>query len=320
MRGLLSIAALVAMALSAPAGAQEVTLKAAVFVPPTSVYGAIFKRWADEVNRRGKGTLQINSVGPEAVPTFEQWNAVKSGVVDMHAGPPAYYLGQVVETETIVLSDYSVPEMRKNGAMKLFDEHHRQKLNAALLTAYGDGVGFNLYTIRPINMANKEKPLEGFTLRATPNFIPFFVALGARTVTTPPGEIYTALERRTVDGYGWPIWGIGDFQWTKFTKYRYDPSFFSVIVNILVNQDRFNKLGKKQRDFLNEMSLWMEAEFPKWRAEINAKEAGIQKKAGVEVVDMGAAWRKKAHDVYWEALSKRAPEGVAKLRPLLSRP
>jgi len=320
MRRLLCVAALAATGLSAPAGAQEVTLKAAVFVPPTSVYGAIFKRWADEVNRRGKGTLQINSVGPEAVPTFEQWNAVKSGVVDMHAGPPAYYLGQVVETEAMVLSDYSVPEMRKNGAMKLFDQHHRQKLNAVLLTAYGDGVGFNLYTIRPINMANKEKPLEGFTLRATPNFIPFFVALGGRTVTTPPGEIYTALERRTVDGYGWPIWGIGDFQWTKFTKYRYDPSFFSVIVNILVNQDRWNKLGKKQQDFLNEMSLWMEAEFPKWRAEINAREADIQKKAGVEVVDMGPAWRKKAHDVYWEALSKRAPEGIARLRPLLSKP
>ncbi|TAK81441.1 MAG: ABC transporter substrate-binding protein [Betaproteobacteria bacterium] len=319
MRRLLSVAALAAMGLSAPAGAQEVTLKAAVFVPPTSVYGAIFKRWADEVNRRGKGTLQINSVGPEAVPTFEQWNAVKSGVVDMHAGPPAYYLGQVVETESMVLSDYSVPEMRKNGTLKLFDEYHRQKLNAVQLTAYGDGVGFNLYTIRPINTANKEKPLEGFTLRATPNFIPFFIALGARTVTTPPGEIYTALERRTVDGYGWPIWGIGDFQWTKFTKYRYDPSFFSVIVNILVNQDRFNKLGKKQRDFLHEMSLWMEAEFPKWRAEINAKEADIQKKAGVEVVDMGPAWRKKAHDVYWEALAKRAPEGIAKLRPLLTK-
>ena len=41
------------------ARAEEVTLKAAVFVPPTSTYGLQFKRFVDRVNETGKGTLQI---------------------------------------------------------------------------------------------------------------------------------------------------------------------------------------------------------------------------------------------------------------------
>ncbi|MCW5770495.1 MAG: TRAP transporter substrate-binding protein DctP [Rhodospirillaceae bacterium] len=319
MRKLLALAAVAAMGFAPAAGAQEVTLKSAVFVPVSTTYGAIYKRWVDEVNKRGKGTLQITVVGPEAVPTFQQWQAVKSGLIDMHAGPPAYYVGQVVETEAAVLSEYSMAELRKNGGLALLDKYHREKINAVLLTAYADGVSFNLFTTRPLNLANKEKPAEGFTLRATPNFIPFFVSLGARTVTTPPGEVYTALERHTVDGYGWPTWGIGDFQWTKFTKYRYDPGFFNVICNIMVNQDKWNKLSKKQQDFLTEMSIWLETEWPKWRAEIDAREADIQKKAGVQVIDMGPEWKKRAHDIYWASLAKRSPEGIAKIKPYLTR-
>ena len=46
-----------------PARAQEVTLKAAVFVPPTTTYGIPFKRFVDRVNETGKDVLQIRIVG-----------------------------------------------------------------------------------------------------------------------------------------------------------------------------------------------------------------------------------------------------------------
>ena len=59
----------VLLALAPAATAQEVTLKAAVFVPPSTTYGIPFKRFVDHVNETGKGVLQIRIVGgPEAVP------------------------------------------------------------------------------------------------------------------------------------------------------------------------------------------------------------------------------------------------------------
>src|ERR671936_694041 len=76
----------------APAGADELTLKAAVFVPPSTTYGIPFKRFVDRVNESGKGALQIRIVGgPEAVPADRQAQAVKSGVLDIASIPPAYY-------------------------------------------------------------------------------------------------------------------------------------------------------------------------------------------------------------------------------------
>src|SRR5947209_19600270 len=73
------------------ARAEEVTLKAAVFVPPSTTYGIPFKTFVDRVNETGKGVLQIRIVGgPEAVPADGQAQAVKNGVLDIASIPPAY--------------------------------------------------------------------------------------------------------------------------------------------------------------------------------------------------------------------------------------
>src|SRR5215470_7016110 len=80
------------------ASADEVTLKAAVFVPPSTTYGVQFKRFVDRVNETGKGVLQIRIVGgPEAVPADGQAQAVKNGVLDLSATPTAYYKSLMVE-------------------------------------------------------------------------------------------------------------------------------------------------------------------------------------------------------------------------------
>ena len=36
--------------------------------------------------------------------------------------------------------------------------------------------------------------------------------------------------------------------WSKLTKFRYDPGFYNVICNIMVNLDRWKKLDKKQQE------------------------------------------------------------------------
>ena len=50
-----------------------------------------------------------------------------------------------------------------------------------------------------------------------------------------------------VDGYGWPITGIFDLGWEKVTKFRMEPGFYSVEVNVLVNGDAWKSLSDAQR-------------------------------------------------------------------------
>ena len=63
----------------------------------------------------------------------------------------------------------------------------------------------------------------------------FFKSLGAQPLRMAPPDVYTALERNTVEGYGWPLWGIQDFGWDKYTKFRHDPGFISAAVAVIIN-------------------------------------------------------------------------------------
>ena len=319
MRRIITLAAM-SVILAAPAGAQEVRFKAVSFLPLTLSFGVHFKRWVDETNRRGKGVLQIDAVGPEAVPVLEQPNALKNGVVQMHFGPPTFYTGVFWEGEALSLSEISVKEMRANGGWAYLDKLHREKLNAVLLGGgIGDGIRFFVYTTAPAKADDKDKPMSGLTLRSVPLYKAFFDSLGARTVSLPPGEVFTALERKIVQGYGWPAWGIKDMGWLPVTKYRYGPGFYNVHTNILVNLDAWNKLGEPQRKFLNDMALWLDEEWPKWRAAQDADEAKIQKDAGVQNVDLGEWFRKRAHDAYWDDLTKKSPQHIPALRKLVTK-
>jgi TRAP-type C4-dicarboxylate transport system substrate-binding protein len=304
--------------LAVPASAQEVRLRGANFLPSNQSFGIPFKRWADETNRRGKGVLQIDVVGPEAIPTPEQPNAVKTGVVDLHSGPPTFYRGTLIESEVLSLAEISVPEMKKNGAWDYLNKLHAEKMNVMLLTGYGDSVRFHIYTSRPAE-GTKEKPLQGLTLRVQPIYKAFFESAGAKTVVIAPTEVYTALERNMVHGYGWPLWGIKDMGWLKHTKYRYDPGFFNVSGNIMINLDRWKALGKPQQDLLHQMSSWLDEEWPKWRAEQEKIEEQIQKDAGIQVVNLGPELRKFAHDAFWGELERASPQHVPHLKKLLTK-
>lgn len=297
--------------------AQEATLRAASFLPINATFGELFGRFMAEVNAKGKGVLQIRLVGgPDAVPPFEQGNAVRTGVLDVAYVPPAFYVSIMPEADTQILSTISVLEQRKTGVFDALNKAHNQRMNAVLLAAVGDGVEFHVWTNRSISAAGDLKSMK---LRTTPNYTPFFNTLGATLVTTPPGEVQTALERGVVEGYGWPLVGIFDFGWDKYTKFRIDPGFYTVIVNVLVNQDRWKTLNNAQRGVLTRAAEWLQNENVKWVAAKNTAERKRQEEAGIKPIDLGAAFRKQAYDAYWAEITKRAPEQAKALRPLVDK-
>ncbi len=299
--------------------AQEVRWKAVSFLPLTVSFGTYFKRWVDELNARGKGVLQVDAVGPEAIPVPEQPNAAKTGVVQMHYGPPTFYTGTMFEGEALSLSHRSVKELRANGAWAYLDKLHREKMNLVLLAGLGDGAKFFIYTTVPANEADTAKPMAGLTLRSVQLYKSFFDSLGARQVSLPPGEVFTALERKIVQGYGWPLWDVKAMGWLGVTKYRYGPGFYNVSVNVLLNLDAWNKLGAPQKKLLDDMARWLDEEWPKWRGAKDAAEEKVQADAGVKYIDLGPAFPKRADDAYWDDLIKKSPQHMTELRRLVSK-
>jgi TRAP-type C4-dicarboxylate transport system substrate-binding protein len=314
MRRTIILGAALAASLPLAGQAAEVKLKAAAFLPVKSVYVQQFDRFVDEVNRRCSGQVSISVVGPEAIKSLEQWNALKNGVVDMHYGPPNYYVGAMPEGDVISLARNESAAQRANGAWKLINEQHNRKMNAWYLTHLMNGVRFHIYASKPARNGR----FEDFRLRSTPIYDAFFKSLGAIPVRMAPPEVHTALERNTVDGYGWPLWGIADFGWHKYTKYRHGPGFISAAVAILVNLDKWKGLEEKQRACLTNVAMWAEKEWPKWRAAEDGKQTKVQNDAGIKYVDLGPGFAQKAEDLYWKEMEKGDAAFVKKVRPLLS--
>jgi len=315
----MTLAAILAAGFANGAHAQEARLKAVSFLPLSANFGFFFKKWTEAINAKGKGTLQIDAIGPESVPVAEQANALKNGVVQMGFIAATYYVGTMWEGEVLPLSEKPMSELRANGAWAYLDKLHREKMNSVLLGQIGDGVKMYIYTNRPASSGNAAKPMDGLTLRAVPIFKPFFEALGARTVTLPPGEVFTAMERNVVQGYGWPRWGVKDMGWLTVTKFRYGPGFFGANTPILVNLDAWNKLNDGQRKLLSDMAVWLDDEWIKWRAERDVEEDQILKSGGVTLVDMGPSFSKLAHEVRWSVLEKNSPQHIPHLRKLMTK-
>jgi TRAP-type C4-dicarboxylate transport system substrate-binding protein len=298
------------------ASAQEVTLRAVSAFAEGTEFARNFERFVDKVNQDGKGVIKINYIGgPRAVPPFEVGNAVRTRVVDMANVTGAFYTNLMPEADGFKLIGKPMSEQRKNGTWEYINQLHNQKLNSQYLARQFHNVPFHIYLTKKIDKLD----FTGLKIRVTPVYRDIVQALGGTTITTAPGEVYTALERGVVDGYGWPITGIFDLGWDKVTKFRVEPPFYSVEVNVLVNLDAWKGLTDAQRKVLNDAALWLEGLDAEKVAVIKA-ERERQAKAGIQALDFGPAASKafldKAYEVAWQSVIKRSPETGPKLRQL----
>jgi TRAP-type C4-dicarboxylate transport system substrate-binding protein len=196
---------------------------------------------------------------------------------------------------------------------------YAEKMNAIFLARLVDNNSFHLYLTKPISKPD----LTGLKLRITPVYRDFFQALGATVVQTPPGEVYTSLERGVVDGYGWPITGIFDLGWHEKTKYRVDPGFYAVEVSVLVNKTTWDKLTDDQRAVLRKAAELGESEAAAEFAAENAKDTKRQAEVGIQTITFSdadaQAYRAKAYQAGWEGVIKQSPEHGPKLKEFFSK-
>jgi len=304
------LAGLAVLISASPAAAQEITLRAVSAFAEGTEFSRNFERFIEKVNADGKGSIRINYIGgPRAVPPFEVGNAVRTRVVDMANVTGAFYTNLMPEADGLKLNGKPMSEQRANGTWEFIN----QKLNSQYLARQFHNVPFHIY----LNKKIEKIDFSGLKIRVTPVYRDVVEALGGAPITTPPGEVYTALERGVVDGYGWPITGIFDLGWEKVTKFRMEPPFYSVEVNVLVNLDAWKSLNNAQRALLNNAALWLEGRDDEQEAIIKA-ERERQTEAGIQPLDFGPAAGKgfldRAYDVAWASVIKRAPETGAKLR------
>ena len=316
MRKSVLLALLLAPALAA---AQETTLRVVSAFGENTQYVKNLEPFIQKLNAEGKGRLQLNFIGgPKAMPPFEVGNAVRTGVVDIGMTTGAFYTNIMPEADALKLTQIPAPELRKNGGYDLINKIWNEKANMQYLGRVIDYTPFHLYLTKKI-----DKPdLTGLKLRITPVYREFFQALGATVMQTAPGEVYTALERGVVDGYGWPINGIFDFNWNEKTKFRVDPGFYNAEVSLVMNLDKWKSLPQASRDLLMRHVIAHEAANDSWK-KVNEEDTRRQAQSGIQTITFDAATAKqyydKAYEVAWTSAIKASPQYGPQMRKLFSK-
>ena len=307
------------LAAALPAAAQEATLRLVSAFPENGIYYKQLEKWVQKVNADGKGTLQINLIGgPKAIPTFEVGNAVRTGVVDLAMTTGAYYTNILPEADALKMTELAPAELRKNGAFDYINKVWNEKANMQYVARFVDYTPFHLY----INKKIDKPDLTGMKIRITPVYREFFQSMNAQVMTTAPGEVYTALERGVVEGYGWPLIGIFDFGWQEKTKFRLEPGFYDIELGAVFNLNTWRKLTPQQRQFLEKQGAWLEAQNADMAAKDAPAELKRQQEAGIQVVKLDDAqaklFLKTAYDAAWNALVAASPVNGPKLRELMA--
>jgi TRAP-type C4-dicarboxylate transport system substrate-binding protein len=286
----LAVAVATLAGLAEPVRAED-RVKAIVAFPKQVGFAQSFSRFVDKVNATGKGTVQIQIVGgPEAIPTFEQAEALRKGIMEMHYTPSSYYAGVVPEIEALVGGNALPWEVRANGGFELLNQIQQKKLNAYLLAWPDTGAQFNFYFKNQPKVGGNGMPdFSGVKVRGAPAYREIITGFNGTFINIAGPEVYTALERGTIDGFAWPAVGIMDFGWEKFVKYKLRPEFFNLDLVINLNLDAWKKLSQASRDFLTKAGIAWEKESNEFWTKQAQTEAEELKKRGVQDFMLPAA-------------------------------
>ena len=305
-----------------PAVSAEVTLNGASCFPVGSPVSKPWQAYIDEVNKRGKGVVQINLVGgaPAIGSPFTLTQRMSKGLYDIVGCTEAYFGNVLPEAPALRFAERSYAELRKNGGIAYMQKLLAEK-NIYFIARHHDFGPFHLWLNKPIDRPD----LTGLHLRVSPVYTAFFKSLGATVQTSNIAQVYTYMENGTVQGYGWPALGWLP-SWVKVTKYRVDPGFYHSTLHTVANLEKWKSLSPQAQEILQQVGLEFEA-----RSEPDSPEllAALKKQAewtasqGMQTITFTGAdrekWLKAAVDVGWAEVIERSPEHGPALRKLFTK-
>jgi len=217
-----------------------------------------FKLWewlAEELDKRTKGQIKLDVVSlPELGLTgFELVRVMKAGLVDIGDVLPTYVAGDVPVIEAVDLpglfADFETSVKAHIAFMPVFKKYE-DKLGGVVLGGY----------LWPHQVIFSRKPvrnpadLKGLKVRVYGTAqTEFSRALGLEPVSVAFAEVYTALDRGTVDaGFTgtYSGWGV---KWFEVTKHLVDVNHGPVSGTFTVSKRTWDKLAPELRAILTKL-------------------------------------------------------------------
>ena len=305
-----------------PALADVVKIDAVTLAPKPVYINKPFKMFVDEVNTKFAGEVEINwRGGPEIMPPFKQAEGVRNGSVDMTYTSPSYYQGLVPTSGTMNLSYKTYAEIAATNYHERMTELHAEKDLIFLGEIPATQLNFVIYMAKEVSGL---EDLKGKRIRVFPTLLPIVKALGAEPIVMGMGDIFTAMERGTIDGYmQGPLAQAQQFE--GLVKTVIFPGVYRAGFPVLINKKTW---GKMSTDLQQRLTTFLRDDFaPRmdyiWGDDITDNIAQM-KAAGFNILELpadeAARYEQMAMDAAWAVTAANAGDEVAaELRGMLDK-
>ena len=177
------------------------------------------ERFAKDVKTMSDGRLDIHVyAGGELVPPLETFDAVSQGTVELGHGAAYYWAGKVPAAQFFTAVPFGMNAQGMNawlyagGGLKLWREVYAP-FNLVPFPMGNTGVQMGGWFNKKINSV---ADLKGLKMRIPGLGGKVLAKAGGTPILLPGGEIYTALERKTIDATEW----VGPFHDERLGLYR----------------------------------------------------------------------------------------------------
>jgi tripartite ATP-independent transporter DctP family solute receptor len=241
---------------SAAPAVKKVTLKMSTTTADTSSWTLGAKKFAELVSERTNGNIEIKVFPNEQLAGGSQGKGIEmliSGAVDFTYHSNIIY--SIMDERFGVISmpwlipDTATADEKLSGA-------GGEAINKLLLEKGIVGLGFGENGFRQVTNSKKAiatpEDIAGLKLRipGIKMFISLYKALGADPITMNFGEVFTALQQKTIDGQENPTDVINSSKINEVQKYMtvWNYSYDAIILGM--NKAKFDSFDKATQDIL----------------------------------------------------------------------
>lgn len=229
------------------------------------------ERFAEDVRRMSAGRLDIQVFsGGELVPPLQVFDAVSMGAVEMGHGSPYYWAGKLPAAQFFSSVPFGMTAKGMNswfyggGGLELWQELY-EPFNLVVFPMGNTGVQMGGWFNKRIDSV---EDLKGLKMRIPGLGGKVLAAAGGNPVLMAGGELYTALERGTIDAVEW----VGPYHdlrlgLNRAARFYYYPGWHEpgTALELMVSRRAWERLPEDLQTIIEvaaaAASLWMYSQF-----------------------------------------------------------
>lgn len=250
------------------------------------------EKFAADVKIMSQGRLDIHVyAGGELVPALQVFDAVSQGTVEMGHGSPYYWAGKVPEAQFFSSVPFGMTAKGINawlyhgGGLELWQEVYAP-FNLVPMPMGNTGVQMGGWFNKKVESL---EDIKGLRMRIPGLGGKVFKRAGGNPVLLPGSDIYTALERGTIDATEWvaPFHDIR-LGLDRAAKYYYFPGWHEpgTEFELMINSNAWAKLPKDLQLLVETaaaaVNVWIYAQM-EFQNQVALKE--LRKKQNIEVLE-----------------------------------